>query len=86
MVAGATQCENPDLDGLADEIVSVVRLHGSEIELYSRVKERLVKLLLDSGAMGNFTSDAMATAFKLKIISDVDFQDLTFADGSKYGL
>ena len=42
-----------------------------------------MKVLLDSGATGNFISDAMATALKLKITSDVDFQDLTLADGSK---
>ena len=56
---------------------------GSVIELFSRVKERPVKVLLDSGTIGNFVSDAMATALKLKITSDVDFQDLTLADGSK---
>ena len=53
------------------------------IELSSRVKERLVKVFLDSGMTGNFISDAMAAALKLKITSDVDFQDLTLADGSK---
>ena len=42
-----------------------------------------MKVLLDSGTTGNFISDAMATVLKLKITSDVDFQDLTLADGSK---
>ena len=42
-----------------------------------------MKVLLDSGMMGNFVSDAMATALKLKITSNVNFQDLTLADGSK---
>ena len=83
VAAGATQCESPNLDGPADEIVLAVRLCGSMIELSSRVKERPVKVLLDSGAIGNFISDAMATSLKLKIISNVDFQDLTLADGSK---
>ena len=83
VVAGATQCESPNMDGPADEIVSAVRLHGSVIELSSRVKERPMKVLLDSGATGNFILDAMATALKLKITSDVDFQDLTLANGSK---
>ena len=44
VAAGMTQCESPDLNGLADMIVSVVRLCGSVIELYSRVKERPVKV------------------------------------------
>ena len=53
------------------------------IELSSRVKERPAKVLLDSGMIGNFISDAMATALKLKITSDVDFQDLVLADESQ---
>ena len=69
VVVGATQCESPNLDGPADEIVSAVRLRGSVIELSSRVKERPVKVLLDSGTTGNFISDAMATALKLKLTS-----------------
>ena len=83
VAAGVTQCESPDLDGPADEIVLAVRLYGSVVELSSRVKEHPVKVLLDSGATGNFISDAMAIALKLKITSDVDFQDLTLADGSQ---
>ena len=42
-----------------------------------------MKVSLDSGVTSNFISDAIATALKLKIKSDVDFQDLTLADGSK---
>ena len=80
---GATQCESPDLDGPADEIVSAVWLHKSRIELSNRVKERPVKVLLDLGTTGNFISDAMATALKLKVTSDVDFQDLMLPDGSQ---
>ena len=41
-----------------------------------------MKVLLDSGATGNFISDTLATALKLKINVDVDFKDLTLADGS----
>ena len=83
VAAGATQCESLDMDGPADEIVSTVRLRKSVIELSSQVKERPVKVLLDLGATCNFILDAMATALKLKITSDVDFQDLTLANGSK---
>ena len=41
-----------------------------------------MKVLLDSGATSNFILDTLATALKLKIHSDVDFHDLTLADGS----
>ena len=40
-----------------------------------------MKILLNSGVTGNFISNAMAIALKLKIRSDVDFQDLTLAYG-----
>ena len=83
VAVGATQWESPNLDGPDDEIVSAVRLCKLVIELSSRVKERLVKVLLDSGAIGNFISDAMATILKLKITEDADFQNLTLAEGSK---
>ena len=83
VAAGLTQCESPDLDGPADEIVSAVRLCGSVIELSNRVKERPLKVLLNSGTTSNFISDSKAIVLKLKITSDVDFQDLTLADGSK---
>ena len=83
VAAGATQFESPNLDGPADEIVLAVRLHKSVIELSSWVKEPPMKVLLDLGVSGNFISYAMATALKLKITSDVDFQDLTLADGSQ---
>ena len=48
VAAGATQCESPNLDGPADEIVLAVRLRRLVIELSSQVKERPVKVLLDS--------------------------------------
>ena len=64
-------------------MVLAIRLRRSVIELSSRVKERPVKVLLDLGTTGNFISDAMATVFKLKIISEVDSQDLKLADGSQ---
>ena len=83
VAVGVTQCESPDLDGPTDEIVLVVRLCGSVIELSNRVKEHPMKVLLDSGTTGNFISDAMATVLKLKLTSDVNFQDLVLADGSK---
>ena len=42
-----------------------------------------MKVLLHLGATDNFISDAMGTTLKLKITLDMDFQDLTLADGSQ---
>ena len=66
VVAGEPQCENPSLSGPTEEIVSAFRLCGRVIELSSLVKVCAKKVLLDSGAIGTFVSDAMVTAFKLK--------------------
>ena len=82
-MAGATQCKLPNMDGPADKIVSTIQLLGLVIEWSSRVKECLVKVLLDLGVTGNFISDAMATALKLKTTSDVDFQGLALANESQ---
>ena len=41
-----------------------------------------MRVLLDLGSTGNFISDVMAIVVKLKNTLDVDFQDLTLADGS----
>ena len=40
-----------------------------------------MKMLLDSGATGNFISDAMATMLKVHVQDDEDFHELTLADG-----
>ena len=53
------------------------------IEFSNQVNECLVKVLLDSGATGNFISDAMVIVLNSKITSDLDFQDLTMAHGSQ---
>ena len=52
------------------------------IELSNLVKKRLVKMLLDLGATGNFSSNAMAIALQLQVQDDEDFHKLTFADGT----
>ena len=52
------------------------------IELSSSVKKRSVKMLLDSGATGNFISDAMVTELKLQVQNDEDFYEFTLADGT----
>ena len=52
------------------------------MELSSSVQKRLVKMLLDSDATGNFVSDAMVTALGLPVREEEDFHELTLADGT----
>ena len=80
-MAQVIQCKSLDMDEPIDEIVLAIRLRKLVIELSSQMKERPMKLLLDSGVIGNFISDMMATTLELKIISNMDFQDLTLANG-----
>ena len=83
VAAGEPQSARPSLSGPADEtIVSAVRLRGCVMELASTVKKRPVKMLIDSGATGNFISDAMVTTFNLQVQSHEDDRDLTLADGT----
>ena len=56
--------------------MSAIHLQGRVIELSNSVKERLVKMLLDSGATSNFISDAMVTALNLQVQDDEDFREL----------
>ena len=46
------------------------------------MKKRPVKMLLDSSAIGNIISNAMATALRLQVQKDEDFHELTLADGT----
>ena len=50
------------------------------MELFSTVKKRPVKMLIVSGATGNFISDAMVIAFNLQVQSNEDDRELTLAD------
>ena len=52
------------------------------IELSSLVKKRQVKMLLDSGATGNFILDAMGATLKMQIHEDEDFHELLLANGT----
>ena len=62
--------------------MSAVRLRGCILELSSTVQKRLVKMLIDSGATGNFISDAMVTALKLQVQEEEDAHEVTLADGT----
>ena len=83
VAAGEPQSTRPSLSVPVDEtIVSAIRLRGHVMELSNMVKKRPIKMLIDSGATGNFISDAMVTAFNLQVQSDEDDWDLTLADGT----
>ena len=83
VAAGESHSESPRQGGLADEdIVSAIRLRGRVLELSSTVQKRPVKMLIDSGATGNFVSDAMVTALKLQVQQDEDDDEVTLADGT----
>ena len=83
VAAGESHSESPRQGGPVDEdIVSTVRLRGRILELSSSVQKRPVKMLLDSGATGNFISDAMVVALGLPVQEREDFHELTLADGT----
>ena len=83
VVAGGSHSESPHQGGPVDEdIVSAVHLRGCVLELSSLVQKRPLKMLLDSGATGNFVSDAMVTALGLPVREEEDFHELTLADGT----
>ena len=65
---GESHSESPHQGGPVDEdIVSVVHLRGRVLELSSSVQKRPVKMVVDSGATGNFVSDAMVTVLGLPV-------------------
>ena len=83
VAAGESHSESPHQGGPVDEdIVSAVRLRGRVLELSSSVQKRPVKMLVDSGATGNFVSDAMVTALGLPVQEEEDFHEVTLADGT----
>ena len=83
VAAGESHSESPRQGGPVDEdIVSTVRIQGRVLELTSTVQKRPVKMLLDSGATGNFISNAMVTALGLQVQEGDDFHELTLADGT----
>ena len=83
VAAGESHSESPRQGGPVDEdIVLAIRLRGRVLELSSSIQKRLVKMLVDSGATGNFVSDAMVTALGLPVQEEEDFHEVTLADGT----
>ena len=52
------------------------------IELYSSMKKRLMKMLLDSGANGNSVLDAMVATLTMQVYDNEDFYKLIVANGT----
>ena len=48
-------------------ISSAIRIQGSVIELSGQVQKQPVKVLIDSGATGNFIIDDLMTAWDLPV-------------------
>ena len=53
------------------------------LELAGRIEKRPVRMLIDSGATGNYVSAQKSTARKIKIEKEKNGKELTMADGSK---
>ena len=64
-------------------ISSAVQTRGSVLELASKIKGIPVRVLLDSGATGNFISDNVVTELALHIDHEEAGEQLTLADGSQ---
>ena len=84
VVAGEPQVASPRGTGPATNqgISSAIRIRGSVIELSGQVKKQPVKVLIDSGATGNFITDDLVTAWNLPVELEDQHQDLKLADGS----
>ena len=52
------------------------------MELAGKVHNHPVKVLLDSGATGNFISDNVVNSLQLQIVPEAQNEELTLADGS----
>ena len=70
VVPGETSTRNPQgMRSAANSsgISSAVQIRGSVLELASRIKGTPVRVLLDSGATGNFISDKIVDELRLKV-------------------
>ena len=84
VAVGELQVESPSGTGPTDEqgISSAIRIRGSVIELSNQINHQPVKVLIDSGATGNFITDGLVTAWELPTELEEDHQELKLADGS----
>ena len=76
--------------GMALEVVESVwsmdssnKTPRSTLELTGRIGKRLVCMLIDSGATGNYISAQECAARKIKIKKETNGKELTMVDGSK---
>ncbi len=64
-------------------ISSAVQLQGQVLELAAKIRRRPLQCLVDSGATGNFVSDAVVSAHRLKVGDDGNTMPLKMADGTE---
>lgn len=75
--------ESPIREAAAEaKISSAVRIHGRVLELAGRVRQNAIRVLLDSGATGNFVSTQFVAAIGLSVQPDPEWEEVTLADGS----
>ena len=89
MVTDATLSDSTE-GGMALEVVeSVWSMDSSSkslrktLELARRIGKRLVRMLIDSGIIGNYVSAQECITSKIKIEKKKNGKELTMADGSK---
>ena len=84
VAAGEPQVASPSgARPATDQGISfAVRIRGSIIELSGQVKKQPIKVLIDSGATGNFITDDLVAAWNLPVELETQHQDLKLADGS----
>ena len=69
VVVGETQVASPNYSGpvIYQGISSPVRIRGSVIELSGQVKNKAIKVLIDSGATSNFITEGLTTTWNLPV-------------------
>ena len=71
-------------DAVAESgVSSAVQLHGNMLKLAGRIQNYPTRVLLDSGLTSNFISTQFVAAVGLQVQSNLDWQEITLADGSK---
>lgn len=65
-------------------ITSAIRIPGQTIELSGRIRKKPVRVLLDSGSIGKYTSNHIVQVLDMRVVAEEGFERLTLADGSEY--
>lgn len=62
-------------------ISSITQIRGLVIDLHSQMNKYAIRVLIDSGAAGNFVSEDLLIAWNLKLELEPQYEELTLADG-----